>query len=285
MFAARRLPVALRADASRLACGSPDRDLVLWDTSAPNGPTRTSRIRHGGGIVAAAWNPAAVALLATISADGSVATWRILDDRPPQTIVAIPQPRDRPHHLAWLSGGKHLVSTTMSGRSRVWDADGNQLAVRGRTIGGLVLATHAWDGAVVVVSHLGHVDVWDPATQLTGAQFLPGRVVATAHSRALLALSYDDGQIALLDRDLDQIGVIEPGAPAVGLALSEDSRALVVASADGSIAAIDPRRKVLWRRRVAEKAPAGLAAASGTVAVIDDDGGVTLLTLDQGSPI
>ncbi|GLY99643.1 hypothetical protein [Actinoplanes sp. NBRC 103695] len=285
MFAARRLPVALRADASRLAAGSPDRDLVLWDTSALNVPDRTSRIRHGGGIVAAAWNPAAVALLATISADGSVATWRILDDRPPQTIVAMPILRDRPYHLAWLSGGKHLVSTTMSGRSRVWDADGRQLAVRGRTIGGLVLATHAWDGAVVVVSHLGHVDVWDPATQLTGTHFLPGRVVATAHSRALLAVSYQDGRIALLDRDLVRIGVIEPGAPAVSLALSEDSGALVVATADGSIAALDASRTVLWRRRVARTAPAGLAVASGLVAVISDEGGVTLLTLERGSPI
>jgi WD40 repeat protein len=235
LSAARGLPLAFRADASRLALGSPSRDLLLWDTSAPGRPSHVSDLRRGGGIVAAAWNPAAVSLLATVSTDGSVATWRILDDRPPQLTATMACPRDRPQHLAWLSGGKHLFTTTSLGRTTVWEADGTALAFRGRTVEGLVVAAFGWSGATALVSHVGHVELWDPATQFAKSRVLPGRVVAAAHSGALLAVAFDDGRVELVDRELERVTMIRLGSPApVALAFSDDGQALVAAAGDGS---------------------------------------------------
>lgn len=285
MSTARAIPLAFRADASRLALGSSDRDLILWDTSSTRRPFRTGTLRRGGGITAAAWNPAAVALLATVSADGSIATWRVPDDRPPQLTAAMGVVRDRPQHLAWLSGGKELFSTTALGRTTVWDTDGTPRAFRRRTIKGLVLAAFGWEGAALLVSHDGHLELWDPATQLTRARDLRGRIVAAAHSGRLLAVAFEDGRIEIIGPDLDRVAMIPLGPPApVVLSFAEDSRALVLAGADGSLAALGADHHVWWMRRGGGTAPAALAVSSGLIAVADYDGGLTILHLDSGSP-
>jgi hypothetical protein len=276
--------MAFRADGNRLALGSADRDLVLWDTSVPGRPVRTGTLRRGGGITAAAWNPAAVALLATISVDGSIATWRILDDRPPEPTAAMSSPRDRPHHLNWLSGGKHLVGTTTLGRTTVWDAEGRPLVFRGRRIDGLVIGAYGWYGASVLVSHVGQVEIWDPATQLAKSRVLPGRVVASAHSGTLLAVAYHDGHIEIVDHELERRAVIRhPGLTPVRLAFSDDSRALAVAGADGSLAVMGENHQLWWHRPGDGSVPAGIAVAAGLLAVVGQNGTATLTLLESGS--
>ncbi|MFG1605247.1 WD40 repeat domain-containing protein [Actinoplanes sp. NPDC049265] len=275
--------MAFRGDGSRLALGSAGRDLAIWDLSTPRRPVRMTALRWDGGIAAAAWNPAAVALLATISADGGVATWRVVDDRPPQLIGTTPDARDRPQHLAWLSGGKQLFSSTTLGRVTVWDADGTPLAHRGRTVEGLVVAAYGWAAATVLVTHLGHVEMWNPATQMAKARVLPGRVVASAHSGSLLAVAYDNEWIEIIDHELERIAIVRHSwPPPVALAFAPDSRSLVMATADGSLAVVGDDQSIWWQRPGDGSAPTGLAVASGRLAVVGPDETVTVLDLRSG---
>lgn len=284
LSADRNIAIAFRGDGNRLALGSPSRELILWDTSSPGRPVQMGALSGGGGITVAAWNPAAVALLATISADGSVAGWRVVDDRPPQLTATMPGSRERPQHLAWLSEGKRLFGATSVGHITVWDTDGTPRARRGRSIEGLVIAAYGWASATVLVSHLGHLEMWNPATQFAKSRLLTGRVVASAHSGSLLALAHEDGLIEIVDHELERVAGIRHRAPApAALAFSEDSRALVVAATDGSLTALGADRDIWWHRPGDGTPPAAMAVASGLIAVVGNRGHVTILRMADGS--
>src|SRR5690349_2628980 len=75
--------VAFRADGQRLASGSHDRSVIVWEVAERGGPSVVTHLVQRAAITAVSWNPAAADLLATGSADGTVAVWRVVDDRPP----------------------------------------------------------------------------------------------------------------------------------------------------------------------------------------------------------
>jgi WD40 repeat protein len=284
LFPARQLPVAFRADARRLALGSQNHELVLWDTSVPARPAVAGALRLGGGITAAAWNPAAAISLATVSVDGTMATWRILDDRPPQLIGSTPARRDRPVHIDWLEDGRQLFGTTASGRSMVWHTGGAPVQRRPPSAAGFVVAAYEWAGAVLTVTHSGRLQMWDPVTGAEEVQRLPGRVIACARSASLLAVAHDDGRIALFDRELRQVASLRSAGRAPGaMALSADGRTLVLAAADGTTVAVDLAGGRRWLHRSPQSVPAVLAVAGDVVAVVRDVSRPYLLNLHDGT--
>ena len=115
--------VTFRSDGRRLATVAPDGELRVWDTALSRPPSMLTRIRPRRHIVAAAWNPEAANLLATLSAGGGVSVWRIVDDSPPQPIWTTGTPMTRATTLTWLADGRHLACGTRYGDVSLWDTN------------------------------------------------------------------------------------------------------------------------------------------------------------------
>src|SRR4051794_41844071 len=84
--------VAFRADGLRLASGSHDRSVIVWDTTDPQRAIMVTEFAHNAPVLSVAFNPAAADLLATGSADGTAAVWRGGGGPPPPPVEGPPRP-------------------------------------------------------------------------------------------------------------------------------------------------------------------------------------------------
>jgi len=278
--------VAFRADGGRLASGSHDRSVIVWDTTDPGRMRMLTEFGHRAPVTALAWNPAAADLLATGSADGAAAVWRIVDDRPPSLMKVLAGHPGAVVAVDWMPDGQHLICLVEGGRAAVWNAfaeaylgelgDCERVSVSGY---GLV-ATVGSDGLVAVR------DLWRDPGRITYVP--PARPAACAWSPdgATLALACDDGNLVLLDAGLWPVGAIRlGGAPLREVAWSADGRFLVTGTYDPGVVAVDAVGRPQWRRGGSPLWPSSLSAAGSVVAVGSFGGRPHLADLSTGAGI
>jgi WD40 repeat protein len=278
--------VAFRADGGRLASGSYDRSVIVWNTSDPGRPTMLTEFGHHSAVLSVAFNPAAADLLATGAADGTASVWRVVDDRPPSQMKVLTGHPGPVTAVAWMPDGQHLICQIAEGRAAVWNAfaetylgeldDCVRLAV---SQDGLV-ATVGADGLVAVR------DLWRDPGRIT---YLPAASVqdlAWSPDGTTLALAGDDGSLELLNGALLPIRSVRLGdAPLRGITWSTDGGSLIAGAYEPVLAALDTAGRPRWRRTDARLWSRSLAAAGTTVAAATFGGRPHLLDLSTGAGI
>ncbi|HEX5205104.1 MAG TPA: hypothetical protein VFW27_34720 [Actinoplanes sp.] len=275
--------VAFRADGGRLASGSHDRSVFVWDTTDPSRPVKVTEFAHNAAVLSVSFNPAAADLLATGSADGTAAVWRVVDDRPPSLMKVLAGHPGPVTSVAWMPDGQHLICQIASSRAAVWQAFGETYLGELEDCVRLTVSPH---GLVATVGSDGLVavrDLWRDPGRIT---YLPGAAVedcAWSPDGTTLALAGDDGALELLNPALLPMRSVRLGdAPLRGITWSADGGALIAGTYDPALVALDVAGRPQWRRSGARLWPRSLAAAGSLVASATFGGRPHLVDLATG---
>ncbi|MEV5989551.1 repetative protein [Streptomyces sp. NPDC052051] len=263
--------VEFRPDGKRLVSCSYDGSVLVWDTADPARPTPLARLRHRRLVNASAWNPADPEVLATASADKTVAVWRV-DDRGRTTLhTVLARHTDDINAVAWLPDGERLICVSEDGRATLWSAaDGTFLAEVGAHEAHCMMVSVSPQGLVATVGEDGLVAVSDPdgtVPPLTRRYDSSIEGCAWSHSGRLLAVARDDGAVDLLTAALDVVRTVAVSTSAArAVAWAEDDTSFVVGAYDGALHhfALDGT----LRHRVEDRRvwPRSVAVAHGVVA-------------------
>lgn len=267
----------------RLASGSHDRSVIVWEVTERGRPLVVTHFVQRTPVTALSWNPAAADLLATGSADGTVAVWRVVDDRPPSLMKVLTGHPGPVTGVNWMPDGQHLLCLIADKRAAVWNAFAEQYlgeldCVRLAISPVGLVATVGPDGLVAVR------DLWRDPGRIT---YLPSATVedcAWSPDGLTLALAGDDGTIELLNPGLLPVRTIRMGdTPLRGVTWATDGASLIAGTYDPALAAVDPGGRPRWRRTDAKVWPRSLAAAGNTVAAATFGGRPVLLDLTTGA--
>lgn len=282
-----RQVASFRSDGRRLATIGPDGELRVWDTAFSRPPLLLTRIRRRR-IVAAAWNPEAANLLATLSAGGWVSVWRVVDDGPPQPIWTAGTPMTDATTLTWLSDGRHLACGTAFGDVSLWDTNWGvcRTAVAGRREPCLAMSP-TLDGGLRIAFRDGLLCLLSART--AGVQLIGSIPAITAASWSAagtrLAVAGDTGSIEMLDGRLDVLCV---PAENVGvrpvLCWAGESVLIAADRTEDTLVAIDLSGRTLWRTEV-PRFPVSLSIAGGMIALGGRRSTPFLIGLERGEPL
>jgi WD40 repeat protein len=275
--------VAFRADGRRLASGSADGSVFVWDTADPTRPVLLTAFTVHAPVTGLAWNPGAADLLAAGATQGSAGIWRVVDDRPPAQLARLAGHPGQIRSVEWMPDGQHLVCLFGFDRAAIWHAmaetylgeltDCVRLAV---SPDGLV-ATIGPDGTVAVR------DLWrgtGPA-----ARTLASPVVDCAWSPdgSGLALARADGALELVTAYLD---------PALTIPVRDGTLRCVSWSAGGPVAggetgthAFGPDGRPRWRSPVVLLRAGSLAVGGPLAAAATEGERPHLLALADGATL
>jgi WD40 repeat protein len=278
--------VTFRSDGRRLVTIAPDGELRVWDTALSRAPSLVTRIRRRPRILAAAWNPEAANLLATLSAGGGLSVWRIVDDSPPEPTWTVGTPMTQATTLTWLADGRHLACGTPYGDVSLWDTNWGvcRAQVTGRGQPCLAISPAA-EGGLRMAFRDGLLCLL--AVRTTGVAQLIGSlppITAASWSAAgtRLAVAGETGSIEILDARLDVLCVPDGNFGAGPLLGWADESVLVVADrATNTLAAIDQTGRTRWRIEV-PRLPASLSIGGGMIALGGRRSAPFIVDLERG---
>ncbi|MBU2664320.1 hypothetical protein KOI35_12525 [Actinoplanes bogorensis] len=240
--------VAFRADGRRLASGTQAGSVTVLETSDPSRPVTLTEFAHRSAVLAASWNPGASDLLATGSADGTAAVWRVVDDRPPHLMKVLGGHPAAVTGVSWMPDGQHLLCQLADGRAAVWQAFGETYLGE---LDDCVRLDVSSTGLVATVGANGFVAVRDLAQDrapLAGRAAPAIEDCAWSPDAATLALARRDGSIELRNAHLDPIRTVHAGdAPLRYVTWSADGRHVLAGAYDGTLCAIDSAGRPIWR--------------------------------------
>jgi WD domain, G-beta repeat len=278
--------VAIRADGGRLASGSHDRSVIVWDTTDPQRPALVTEFGHRAAVLSVAWNPAAADLLATGSADGTAAVWRVVDDRPPSLMKILAGHPGAVTSVAWMPDGQHLICQIAESRAAVWHAFGETYLGELTDCIRLAVSPHGLVATVGSDRLVAVRDLWRDPGRIT---YLAGAGVedcAWSPDGATLALAGDDGSLDLLDADLAPVRCLRVGdAPLRAVTFSTDGTTLIAGTYDPAVVALDTAGRPRWRSTDVRLWPRSVVAAGGTVAAATFGGRPHLLDQASGRPL
>ncbi|MEU0440278.1 MULTISPECIES: WD40 repeat domain-containing protein [unclassified Streptomyces] len=267
--------VAFRPDGRRLATCSYDGTVLLWDVSDPARPEPLTRLHHRRLVNAARWNPVRPDLLATASADKTVAVWRVPEDpdvRRPALVTVLARHTDDVNAVAWMPDGERLICVSEDGRATLWNALSGAFAGEvGSHAAHCMMVSVSRDGLVATVGEDGRVAVCDPDRPGSGVEHhCPASVegCAWSHDGTTLAVARDDGVVELLGAGLDvrrTVTVAETAARSV--AWARDDTSFVVGAYDGCLHVFDTGGRRLHRLHDTRMWPRSVAVAGDTAAV------------------
>jgi toxoflavin biosynthesis protein ToxC len=282
--------VTLRSDGQRLASCSYDGTALVWDTARAV-PRPLHRLRHRRLVNASAWNPVTLNLLATASADKTVAVWRIPDgDGRAQLVNVLARHTDDINAVDWMPDGERLVCVSEDGRATLWDAlDGGFLSEVGSHAAHCMAVSVSRDGTVATVGEDGMVAVSRPGSDTAPtARYYDSSIEGCAWSRAgeILAVARDDGAVDLLTPELDLVRTLAvSGSAARTVAWSEDDASLIVGAYDGSLHFFDQAGKRSHQVHDARMWPRSVSVAAGLVAAGSFWNGPHLYRLADGGEV
>lgn len=294
--------VALRSDGTRLASCSYDGTVLVWDTAEPARPRRLTRLRHRRLVNAAAWNPAAPDLLATASADKTVAVWRIGPDGGSELVSVLARHTDDINAVDWMPDGRRLICVSEDGRATLWSAlTGEFLGEVGSHTAHCMAVSVSPDGLVATVGEDGMVAVRRPAdgSPKPDGAFADSDADAVtrhydssiegcawSHSGTVLAVALDNGTVELLTSGLQPLRTLAVSDSAArAVAWSEDDTSLVVGAYDGSVHFFDVDGDRTHRVDDPRVWPRSVSVARGIVAAGSFWNGPHLYRLCDGAPI
>lgn len=263
--------VTLRSDGRRLASCSYDGTVLVWDTTEPAEPVLISQLRHRRLVNAAAWNPVAPTLLATASADKTVAVWRIPDEGPSSLVNVLARHTDDINSVAWMPDGERLICVSEDGRASMWNAlSGEFLTEISSHAAHCMMVSVSSEGLVATVGEDGMVTVSSPDTgRATIVRHYDSSIegCAWSHSGKILAVACDNGVVELLTDTLEPLRTIAVSSSAARTVdWAEDGATFVVGAYDGSLHFFDTSGVRLHQVYDARVWPRSVSVARGVVA-------------------
>ncbi|MGH3328170.1 MAG: WD40 repeat domain-containing protein [Streptomycetales bacterium] len=280
--------VEFRADGRRLATSSYDGTVIVWDSGDPSRLRRLCRLPHRRLVNASAWNPVHPDLLATASADKTVAVWSVAEGQPPAVRATLARHTDDINSVAWMPDGERLICVSEDGRASLWDATaGRFLEAIAAHAAHCMMVSVSPDGLVATVGEDGMVAVRpaDPDRHPAagpdphaGEHAVTHRVTrrygcsvegcAWSHSGEMLAITRDDGVVDLLSPWLEEIlSVPVSSSAARSVAWATDDRSLVVGGYDGAVHVLDLTGERTGRFDDPRAWPRSVSTAGGLAAV------------------
>ncbi len=240
--------IAFSPDGQRLAAGTADGAVLVWDVYAPPGePMRlVDESRPAGEVYAVAWSPDG-RVVAAARADQKIQLWDLAEQGAGAAMFAGAE--DYLKSLAWSPAGDELAAGGMDKKVRRWDvATGQQIAALRPSHGqGVMSVAYSPDGALLASGSLdGTVALWDRAAGERAGQPLdsligPVASVAWSADSRILAVGSTKGRLALWDVPRRRLIAPTAGGQAgalLGVTWSPDDSRL--ASGNGRVVA-------LWR--------------------------------------
>ncbi|CAL9329417.1 WD40 repeat domain-containing protein [Streptomyces sp. enrichment culture] len=265
--------VALRPDGQRLASCSYDGTALVWDIQNPARPRLLHRLRHRRLVNACAWNPASPDVLATCSADKTVAVWRIPDDDSdqPDLVSVLARHTDDVNSVDWMPDGERLICVSEDGRATLWNAlTGAFLSEMGSHTAHCMAVSVGPDGLVATAGEDGMVAVRRPGSDSdTAVRHYDSSIegCAWSHSGKVLAVARDDGRVDLLTGRLELLRTLEVSASAARtVGWSEDDTSLVIGAYDGALHFFTADGRRTHRVQDARVWPRSVSVARGLIA-------------------
>lgn len=279
----------LRSDGRRLATTGPNGDLKLWDSTNPRHPALLMRLTDRHRITAAAWNPTAADLLATLSTDGNITIWRMVDNRPPDEVLNLPLPFGRSGLLAWLPAGRHIACVGPDGSLSVWDiASGARQTEIFDDSGACLALSSGMDDVLRAAYEDGSVRRTVPfkeSGRLRTRRIPPIMAAAWSASGHRLAVCPGNGILEVRDDALHvQWSTSMPAASIPMLAWHGDSEIIVAHRAARQLVALDTDGHPRWEAQLVME-PTSLSAANGVVAVGACNFRPQMIDIERGTPL
>jgi WD40 repeat protein len=231
-------------DGQRLATSSYDGSVQIWDVSDPEQPIVVQRLQHRRLVNSSTWNPSVRTLLASASADKTVAVWSVPDQGDATLVNVLARHTDDINSVAWMPDGERLICVSEDGRATMWDALTGELLgeVSSHAAHCMMVAVNR-DGLVATVGEDGMVAVRHPDSEGDGrARHYESSIEGCAWSRGgdLLAVARDDGAVDLLTAELEHVRTVQVSSSAArAVDWAEDDRSFVVGAYDGSLHTFD----------------------------------------------
>ncbi len=275
--------VAFRADGRRLASGSADGSVFIWETIDPGHPMLLTAFSAHAPITGLAWNPGAADLLATGTTDGDAAIWRVVDDRPPAVLATLSGHPGPIRSVEWMPDGQHLICLFGADCAAVWNA------MAGTYLGELtecVRLAVSPDGLVATIGPDGSVavrDLWRGTGPAARALASPVLDCAWSPDGSGLALGRADGALELVTAYLD---------PALTIPIGDGPLRCVSWSASGPVAggetgtyAFTPEGRPRWRSPILLSRPGALAVGGPIAAAATQGERPHVLALADGATL
>ncbi len=279
---------AFRSDGCRLATTGANGDLKLWDTTDPRRPALLMRLTDRHRITAATWNPTAADLLATLSTDGRISVWRMVDEQSPHQIRSLRLPYGRSGRLTWLPAGRHLACATEDGSVSLWDIGSGTRHTEplGDEVPCLSLTADP-DDVLRAVYQDGTVRrlMAGRSAPLRPRRLTPVTAAAWSATGHRLAAALDGGVLEVRDDTLDLLwGRENSSGDAPAFAWHGDTEIVLADRAARRLTALDAQGRTLWELNLPLPATS-LAAADGVVAVGGCNFRPHLIDLRTGAPL
>jgi WD40 repeat protein len=235
--------VAWSGDGRRIASGSEDQTLRIWD--AQSGQCLLVLKGHQGSVTAVAWS-ADGSRLATGSGDTTVRIW---DAQSGKSLLELKGHGNAVTSVAFSGDGRHLASASHDKTIRVWETSGGQnpLEIKGHASSVTSVAFSGDGGRIVSGSWDKTVRVWDAATG-QNLQVLHGH----SHAVTSVAWSGDGKRLVSGSRDkMVRVWDAQTGTSLLELKGHDDEVVSVACSGDGGrIASGSKDRTVrVWNAR------------------------------------
>jgi WD40 repeat protein len=261
--------VAFRADGRRLASGSTDGSVFLWDTVDPTRPMLLTAFTVPAPVTGLAFNPGATDLLATGTSNGDAAIWRVVDDRPPSVLARLAGHPGPIRSVEWMPDGQHLICLFGAGQAAIWNALAETYL--GELTDAVRLAVSP-DGLVATVGSHGMIavrDLWRGTGPPARALAAPVVDCAWSPDGKGLALARADGAMQLVTPYLDPVLTIPIGnGPLRCVSWSSGGP---VAGGDTGTFAYAPDGRLRWHSPVV-LSRAGALAVGGPIAAVATEG-------------
>ena len=282
--------VAFSPHGPELASCSYDGTALVWALAADGRLAVRHRLRHRRLVNAAAWAPHVPGVLATASADKTVAIWR-LDGGDggagARLVTLLARHTDDVNAVAWLPEGDRLVTVSEDSTALLWEAESGRFLGRVASHAGHCMAVSVSPtGLVLTVGEDGGVSV-GPADGSVArrTRTFPSSIEGCQWSRdgTRAALACDDGAVRIVSPELDLLAEIPCASAAVRSVAwaSDGSDRLVVGSYDATVRVVDGGRARhallatasggrLWPRALDTKGPLVAVGSFGRSPVLLD---------------